>query len=207
MSNVSPGDLPPYSDLLTSAHDAGLRSMETQILALPGNHNNHQAVVCTTVALSFGTFSAVGEAIGADESTGELLERAENRAKARALTDALGSFPPAESSRPATLRRSNPSSNGGQRNGRSTRRASKENRGSDTNHNGTRTDSHNAMTSAQRRFLFRLVCEQGVDAKDADAVICEVADEQDLADISRRKASQLIDGLQSGEVQIPVRAA
>lgn len=81
-----------YAGLLEEAHSRGLRSIETELLQVPGVENGELAVVKAVVRTEEGKFSGIGDA--SPENVGRaiaphLIRMAETRAKARALRDAI----------------------------------------------------------------------------------------------------------------------
>src|SRR2546427_1554999 len=81
-----------YADLLSMAHDEGLKSIQTQILAQPSEENGHRCIVKAVVELEKGRFEGIGDADpeNVDEFLApHLIRVAETRAKARALRDAV----------------------------------------------------------------------------------------------------------------------
>src|SRR5258706_13199368 len=81
-----------YADILKIAHEEGLRSITTELLATPSNDNGRLAIVKAVVEVEKGRFEGLGDA---DPSSVEerfiphLIRVAETRAKARALRDAV----------------------------------------------------------------------------------------------------------------------
>lgn len=193
-------DSDSYTALLEQAHDKGLRSLSTEILAFPGDYNGYHAVIRVIATFSNGSFSAIGEAIQSNDcGLGELLEIAENRAKLRSFADALNLSSPSDGRASSTKRqastgpsevRSRP--RGPSRDSRDEPPASREE---------TFQRNGNSLSSAQRRFLFRLVVEQGIDPKEAKTAICRLAAVRSIEQISKHQASELIDSLQSGAVR------
>lgn len=181
-----------YGALLAAAHTQGLKTIQTAVIQAPSPDNGRLAIVECAVVTDKGTFHGIGDA--GPESVQRhmlphLLRLAETRAKARALRDALNvsavsleeigedsdiadEIEVPDNVRPMTPR---------------TQRQRQ-----------PRRDSH--MTDAQRRYLFRLLAQQGVDTADAANALCERAEVNDLRDIDRAFASRLIDALK-GEVE------
>ena len=81
-----------YAGLLEEAHARGLRSIETELLQVPGTENGEVAIARALVRTEEGKFSGIGDASPGNVSRAivpHLIRMAETRAKARALRDAI----------------------------------------------------------------------------------------------------------------------
>jgi hypothetical protein len=81
-----------YAGLLDEAHARGLRSIETELLQVPGPENGEVAIARAVVRTEEGKFSGIGDA--SPDNVGKairphIIRMAETRAKARALRDAI----------------------------------------------------------------------------------------------------------------------
>ena len=81
-----------YAGLLEEAHARGLRSIETELLQVPGPDNGEVAIAKAVVRTEGGKFNGIGDA--SPENVGRairphIIRMAETRAKARALRDAI----------------------------------------------------------------------------------------------------------------------
>jgi len=193
-----------YAELLKIAHDEGLKSIVTQLLATPTEDNGHRAIVKAVVEVERGRFEGLGDA---DPSNVEsflaphLIRVAEDRAKARALRDAVncgivsqeelgGALPEAtvrdsgpgasDPPPPSRPRYSNDSASRG-----TLPRAPRRSNGAD---NGP-------MSEAQRRYLFRLAAGRGFPGTRGEEFLKEQLGVTRLVDATRADASALIDEL------------
>src|SRR5688572_23535579 len=81
-----------YAELLSMAHEAGLKGIQTQLLVIPNDENGRLAIVKATVELEVGRFEGIGDADPGNVEgflAPHLIRVAETRAKARALRDAV----------------------------------------------------------------------------------------------------------------------
>ncbi len=81
-----------YAGLLEEAHSRGLRSIETELLQVPGMDNGEVAIVKAVVRTEDGKFGGIGDASPGNVNRSiapHLIRMAETRAKARALRDAI----------------------------------------------------------------------------------------------------------------------
>jgi hypothetical protein len=81
-----------YAGLLEEAHSRGLRSIETELLQVPGSENGEVAIARAVVRTEDGKFTGIGDASPANVGRAivpHIIRMAETRAKARALRDAI----------------------------------------------------------------------------------------------------------------------
>jgi hypothetical protein len=81
-----------YAGLLEEAHNRGLRSIETELLQVPGQENGEVAIVKAVIRTEEGKFAGIGDASPQNVNRAiapHLIRMAETRAKARALRDAI----------------------------------------------------------------------------------------------------------------------
>ena len=81
-----------YAGLLEEAHSRGLRSIETELLQVPGPGNGEVAIVRAVVRTEDGKFTGIGDASPENVNrtiAPHVIRMAETRAKARALRDAI----------------------------------------------------------------------------------------------------------------------
>lgn len=189
---VGTREIVKYPALLNRAHEEGLKRIETTVSQLPSEVNAMTAVAHATVETTKGVFSGTGEA-SPENTTARvgrhLISIAETRAKARALRDAvnigivtveelLGEAPNGaiveEPTREPDRGRTSPFPPA----------------------EGREATGNGLMTEAQRRYLFRLLAEQGVRNEAAHDYLMEAAGVAALKDVSKAQASSLIDELQ-----------
>ena len=81
-----------YAGLLEEAHERGLRSIETELLQIPGGENGEVAIARAVVRTEDGKFTGIGDASPGNVGRAivpHVIRMAETRAKARALRDAV----------------------------------------------------------------------------------------------------------------------
>lgn len=81
-----------YAGLLQEAHERGLRSIETELLQVPGGENGEVAIARAVVRTEEGKFTGIGDASPGNVGRAivpHVIRMAETRAKARALRDAI----------------------------------------------------------------------------------------------------------------------
>ncbi|MBT3224659.1 MAG: hypothetical protein HN348_36800, partial [Proteobacteria bacterium] len=172
-----------YAGLLARAHDEGLKLIETEVVQLPCEENSFVAVVRAAVETQRGIFYGIGDASPDNVNAKmrpHLIRMAETRAKARALRDAvnigivsieeLGDLN-AEEPVPSNVLPI---------------RKPKEHR-------------PEPMTNRQRRLLFRLLTERGHEPSETKQVLLDAAGVEDVSDITKAMASELIDQLKNSD--------
>ena len=163
-----------YQGLLSKAHEEGLKYIKTSLIQTPTDENGRVAIARAEVETSRGMFQGYGDASPGNVNpfiVPHLIRMAETRAKARALRDAVNvgvvsfeeldgdGFTPAASdlgsgaAEPARAARQ-------PRNGQSGSRTVPS-RPQPPQQNGTVS----LMSEAQRRYLFRLLAGQAIDAE------------------------------------------
>ena len=209
--NTAPGSAPEpreavvYAELLSKAHEEGLKSIQTQLLLTPSEENGRLAVVKATVEVERGHFEGLGDADpGSVEAflAPHLIRVAETRAKARALRDAgnvgvvsfeeldgisldrdsspgLGATSPLRSSR-----HTNPSP------APARPRVNGQPKGAPRNGNGS-----DSMTDAQRRYLFRHMAGQGYQREAAEERLKDLFQVGALSEVTKAAATAMIDRL------------
>lgn len=201
--NLNPQETIAYAELLKMAHEEGLKSVATQLLATPTEDNGHRAIVKAVVEVERGRFEGLGDAdpSNVDSSLApHLIRVAEDRAKARALRDAvncgivsseeLGGTPveaqngSPELGAPDPLPPSRPRFTSGSAARGTPPRAARRFAGQD-----------GPMTDSQQRYLFRLVAGRGYPGARGEEFLKEQLGVDRLTAATRADASALIDEL------------
>ena len=193
-----------YAELLSMGHEAGLKGIQTQLLVTPNEENGRLAIVKATVEIEVGRFEGLGDADPTNVESflaPHLIRVAEDRAKARALRDAVncgivsevelvGSLPEATVRDPGPGAPDPPPpsrprfSNGSAGRGTPPRGARQSNGG-----------DQGPMSEAQRRYLFRLAAGRGYPGARGEEFLKEQLGVARLIDATRADASALIDEL------------
>jgi len=189
---IATEDVVTYAGLLSLAHDKGLKKMETALVQLPEETNGHTAVFLAVVETESGIYKGHGDASPdnvASRIIPHIIRMAETRAKARALRDAVNIG--VVSIEELALEGNGHSGNGNSGNSQPTLGSNKipgmRSRSSPA------SDNDAVMTDAQRRYLFRLLAERKVEGDDAQQYLLNKAEVQSLDQITKSKASILID--------------
>jgi len=195
---IATEDVVTYAGLLSLAHDKGLKKMETALVQLPEETNGHTAVFLAIVETESGIYKGHGDASPdnvASRIVPHIIRMAETRAKARALRDAVnigvvsieelaleGNGHPTNGNRPASQSIPGNDKIPGMRS-----------RSSPRTESNSSLDSDQAMTDAQRRYLFRLLAERKIEGDEAQQYLLNKADVESLDQITKSRASILID--------------
>ncbi len=62
---------------------------------------------------------------------------------------------------------------------------------------GKQKQNGSGMTDSQRRYLFRLLAERGIEGNEADSTLIQILDVSDLDSVTKSQASKLIDEMVS----------
>jgi len=188
-----------YQGLLSKAHDEGLKAVRTSLVQTPNEQNGFMAIAKAEVETEKGRFEAIGDASPDSVTaflTPHLIRMAETRAKARALRDAVNvgvvsfeeldgdELPARETDLGSGASQPAPAGNGSEprRRGRGL---------------AAPREQFQVMTESQRRFLFRLLASQGLQQEAAHEELLNRFDVATLGEVSKERASALIDELQA----------
>ncbi|SYZ72203.1 conserved hypothetical protein [Candidatus Zixiibacteriota bacterium] len=195
---IATEDVVTYAGLLSLAHDQGLKRIETALVQLPEEANGHTAVFLAIVETESGIYKGHGDASPdnvASRIIPHIIRMAETRAKARALRDAvnIGVVSIEELALEGNGRPVNGNSTEPQPNHGSNRIPGVRSRSRPQNESDQPSNSDSPMTDAQRRYLFRLLAERQIEGDDAHRHLLEKASVESLDQITKGKASILID--------------
>ena len=194
-----------FAGLLNRAHEEGLKRIETKVVQLPHPDNGETAVVVAVVETARGVFSGIGDASPGNVNrkiVGHIIRMAETRAKARALRDAVNvGVLAAEEMGDDGDGGSNEAPRGGQQMRRvapvPARQPSNDDHGGDNGYrNGNGGGRDELMTVPQRRLLYRMLSERGLEGEDATVKLRELSGLESTTQISKSTASRLIESLQ-----------
>lgn len=180
-----------YAGLLNRAHQEGLKSIRTRLVQTPSDGNAMTAISLAEVVTDRGVFRDYGDASPTNVNARiapHIIRMSITRAKARALRDAInvGVISLEE------LGQEYQNGNGG--NGSASDPAA-------TRRPSTGGEADRALTDSQRKYLFRLLGERGVNAEQGHAWLCETCGVTSVKEITRKQASALIDQLVEGTLQ------
>lgn len=199
-----------YAGLLSRAHAEGLCEISTSIVQIPIDENGFVCIAKAVVKTKKGVFSGIGDASPRNVTkmiVPHLIRMAETRAKARALRDAVNiglvaleelgddigegmNHPDEYSNRSHSSGNGHGNSNG---NGHGNGNGAAHNGGNGHSWNGGSQCNGEPMTDTQRRFIYRLLSENGIEADAATTVIIEECGANSIASVSKQEASWLIE--------------
>ena len=196
--------------LLSLAHDEELRSVRTRIVELPTSANGQRAVVRAIVRTKRGLFTATGDATPENvnhEVSGHIIRVAESRAIARAFRLAvnIGEVAIEELGAAAPAARTGNANGAGFRKFQESRQADapRENgrperfRGRDDRPTEVADGDKRAMSSEQRKYLYRLAFQLGETKESSTGRVLQALGVERLEWATRRMASQAIDALKA----------
>ncbi len=215
---VDEKEVATYAGLLSRAHDEGLKSIITDLVQAPTPANKMVAIAKAQVTTSKGVYHGIGDASPENVNkkiVPHIVRMAETRAKARALRDAvnigvvsLEELGGDEGDATVSLADHDEHTRGHGPHHDNDRRPNDRNGGSerrDEREAPRRDDSRDerppAMTDNQRRYLFRLLADEGYEGTAAGMRLCDAAGVESLRDITKAKASSLIDEWSHGREQ------
>ena len=190
-----------YQGLLSKAHEEGLKSIRTSLLQIPGEENARTAIAKAVVDTEKGSFEGLGDASPENVTSflePHLIRMAETRAKARALRDAVNvgvisfeeldgeDLPGRESDLGSGVKPN------GAANGPTTAPPRRRGKGL-----AAPIPEFVGMTENQRRFLFRILSEDGLRQEAAHEHLLDRFQVGSLQEVSKEQASQMIDELQT----------
>jgi len=181
-----------YRTLLDLAHTEGISGIITKMLQAPNPQNGNTCIFRAEVTTEKGVFTGIGDATpgNVDPNIAQhFIRAAETRAKARALRDALNI---------GVVTLEEIRGNGyytGLQDAR-TQKAGKSKIDKSRNHKGEKNkggdDDNSFITEAQRKYLFRLLADQGLEGKEALGYILDECGVNSIKDVPRKVASDLI---------------
>ena len=198
-----------YAGLLNRATQDNLKKVYTELIQLPSEGNQMTAISMAEVVTDRGVFRDYGDANPENVSSmivPHIIRMAVTRAKARALRDAVNIGVVALEELDVEYQ------NGAVDNNRSETTTEKKNDQSQSandksTHENNQQDQkledvEKPMTDNQRRYLFRLLAERGLSGTDAGEWLKEKFNVNNLKQASKAAASDLIEGILSGEVNV-----
>lgn len=174
-----------YRGLLNLAHEEDLKRVQTTLVQIPTQDNQMTAIVMAEVETGKGVFTAIGDASPDNVNARvrrAIIRMAETRAKARAFRDAVNigivALEELGQDEAAAADEAPPPVQGPPGNGTAS------------------NSSHDLpMTDSQRRYIFKLLAEDGVPADKMADHLRELLRVDSLKELSRKQASAVIDYL------------
>jgi hypothetical protein len=218
-----------YAGLLNRATQENLKKVYTELIQLPSEANRMTAICMAEVETDKGVFRDYGDANPENVSSvivPHIIRMACTRAKARALRDAINigvvaieelgaefingvvdnamkQKPTNEKAAPADFP-INPKDEG---KSLSDSERPKRTRNPRTDNPPPDETDVDLMTENQRRFLFRLLAERGLTGDEAHDWLAERFNVESLKEATKQDASDLIEAILSGEVEVEEGAA
>jgi hypothetical protein len=203
-------DVVLYDGLLHAAKQVGLVSIQTQLVQAPTETNGWIAIAHARVETKAGVFTGIGDANPENVNARirpHFIRVAETRSKARALRDAVDlkgvvCFEELEEEERETEAPRQPQARGVNRIAAATRGNGKNGHATPTTSGvstppparyGNGRSDEKPMSDRQRRFLFRLLAERGLEGDQATQELCRLFQTRDLARVTSAQASALID--------------
>lgn len=179
-----------YAGLLNRAHQEGLKSIRTRLVQVPSGANEMTAISLAEVVTDKGVFRDYGDANPGNVNSRivpHIIRMSITRAKARALRDAInvGVISMEELGQEFGNGNGGKSGNGG----------SPGPSGSSQPTQNRQADADKPMTDHQRKYLFRLLADKGVNAEDGHTWLCKACSVESVKLITKKQASDLIDHL------------
>ncbi len=193
---VAEKEVATYAGLLARAHQDELCEIRTELVQIPTDDNQFLCIAKADVKTKRGVFTGIGDASPRNvhaKIVPHLIRMAETRAKARALRDAVNIGLVALEELGDNTELLNNGYNGGS-NGSSQGPPNGNGRGNGQGIWSSSRSNGDGMTDAQRRLLYRILAQAGIEGDAATTVITEEAGVP-LADIGKDTASWLIDNL------------
>lgn len=196
-----------YRGLLDMVHRDGLRSLRTTLIQIPSKENGETAIVSAEIQTGKGTFTGIGDANAGNVNpriAPHIIRMAETRAEARAMRKAVNIGVVAleelmddvdtEGTRDGTMqpvgdvRRSPPPANDNVSIDDTTPAAS----------SPRRPPSGTKATDEQRRYVYRLLSERGIEGDAAKTYLERELGVAAVVDASKSAVSAFIDRLKNG---------
>jgi len=185
-----------YRTLLDLAHEEGVSGIATKMLQAPSAENGNTCIFRAEVITKTGTFTGVGDANPANVDPGiaqHFIRAAETRAKARALRDALNiGVVTLEEIQGNGFGNSAAHGTGQKKSGQS---KPKKNAQHDKGDGDEGDGEVPLITESQRKYLFRLLSDQGLESNDALNYLLDECGVDSIKRITRKQASDLISKL------------
>lgn len=182
---VATKEVVTYAGLLNRAHQEGLKKVITKLLQTPSKDNEMTAISMAKVVTDKGIFIECGDANPGNVNSRfvpHIIRMSLTRAKARAMRDAVNVGIISLEELAEEFGNGNDSANGD--------RSHDSSKGQELN-----GDSGAPMTPSQKKYLFKLLSQQGRSDAEAKTWLIEAFDIENLKDITKKMASDMIDHL------------